>query len=286
MTDIQREHFDNFVDFLEIGKKAKSERRLAANRCHKGSADEDDAGAREWCGAPEGWSVKTSALAERLALGYEEGAERVTKMRETIAIPSMVNVRRRPIWKDQGDHLDMDRVRSGRLDTAWRGVSRVACQPPRVLIMADTGANCSTDADCMAWRGVAALSLADALNAAGYQVAIIQANRIGLYGADYKLVVTTVVKPFRAPLSILDLASSIVLPATFRSLGINAFWYLASRDLGTGCGTSQQVLEDDAPDMGQNMTIVLSQEVDDADSARKWVEEQIKIIEGKYRLAA
>lgn len=278
---IQREHFENFVDLLEIGKKPANERKLAANRPYTSTAE------HSWLGIPSDWPTDPAGIASRLVLGYKEGAERVTKMRETIELPEMVNVRRRPVWGDQGDFVDMDRVRAGQLDTAWRGVRKVTCQPPRVLILADTGANCGVEAEAMAWRGVAALALADALNAAGYQVAVVQGNKIATWADNsYRLLMTSVVKPFRAPLSILDLASAIVLPATFRSIGINAAWYLADKDLTSGCGTHKELDADDATDMGQNVTIVLSSEISTAKTAKEWVEKQIKNIEGRYQRAA
>ncbi|HEX7646342.1 MAG TPA: hypothetical protein VF450_02905 [Noviherbaspirillum sp.] len=277
----QHEHYENFVDFLEIGQRPKSERKLAANRPYDGSTDHD------WLGIPRSWPTDPAGIAKRLMLGYQEGAERVRAMRETISLPSMVNVRRRPVWGEQGDFVDMDRVRAGQLDTAWRGVRKVTCQPPRVLILADTGANFLVEAEAMAWRGVAALALADALNAAGYQVGIVQGHKLKIYAdGNYRLLITTVVKPFRAPLSVLDLASAIVLPATFRSIGLGASWYLADKDLSGGCGCHVDMGTVDAPDMGQNLTVVLDSNICDAATARTWVEQQIQTIEGAHRQAA
>lgn len=283
MTKTQREHFENFVDFLEIGKLPKSGRRHSANQQYDSSAAEDSEYSRKWCGLPDGWSAKPEQLAARLALGYEEGAHRVAKMRDTISVPQMVNIRRRSTWGEQGESIDMDRVRAGQLDRAWRGPRKVVCQPPRVLILADVCANAGEDADSMAWRGVASLVLADALNEAGYQIAIVNGFKTM---REKSICVTSVVKHFRSPLSILDLSSAIVLPATFRSLGINALWYLANFDLGSGCGMASVLKADDAPDMGQNITIVLDASITNEKSARDWVVQRIGEIEGRYRRAA
>ena len=128
---------------------------------------------------------------------------------------------------------------------------------------------------------------AQKFDGSGYQVGIVQGHKLKIYAdGNYRLLITTVVKPFRAPLSVLDLASAIVLPATFRSIGLGASWYLADKDLSGGCGCHVDMGTVDAPDMGQNLTVVLDSNICDAATARTWVEQQIQTIEGAHRQAA
>lgn len=216
--------------------------------------------------------------------GWPRGLKLYDELSEAMTdTPVPTSIRRRSRWTDQGDDLEMQRVYSGDLDRAWRRTQRAPARgPQRVRIVVDALAHGGVDADVMAWRGVAAVALCDALVAAGYMVEMLSAwNGYGYAGrqgqVDYRLAVVT--KAFHAPVDIATLLATNALPAFFRALG-HLFQPLAARG---PCGGSPAYLVRplDATEYASDdaYLFVAPQSINSARAAREWVAGCIEDIE-------
>lgn len=169
---------------------------------------------QDWLGAPD-----LATLEQRIREGWAEGAAMIAGLAAS-ELPDPVSLKRRREWADQGDELDIHRVYAGKLDTAWsRMGKRNSRAPRRITIMCDLSCPWFQKADSLAWRGVAALKLSDALEAAGYQVQILAANCAVGVNDDRKKAVgheavaaLVPIKHYDAPLDLCSLASVLVAP--------------------------------------------------------------------------
>lgn len=151
--------------------------------------------------------------------GWTRGAELMAQV-EGVDAPRATDIRRRMIWTDNGDEIEMQRVYSGNLDTAWRRTRRVNVSGPvRVRIAVDALAHAIVDSAEMRWRGVAAMRLADALTEAGYMVEIESAFHGGSFTKLGNVTLRVVVKPYDQPINLPVLAATTALPAFFRMHG-------------------------------------------------------------------
>lgn len=172
-------------------------------------------------------------------VGSAEIAARIERQAADLVVPRMTSVRRRGVWTDQGDAVDMDRVRAGALDIAWRTTRKVRVSAPtRVRVVCDVAANCGTVQDRLAWRGVAALALTKALTAAGYTVAVDAGMCIQSVSADKKWspTIVTSVKTWGAPLSLSSLGAAFGTAAWFRRIGFALLSGLCPSELNLNYG--------------------------------------------------
>lgn len=212
-------HFDSvrdLVDFVQASDAASS----GASQ-HRKPMDYHRELVRdkpEWHGMHAGFS---GADLDRLLVdGWAEGAARMDAL--AVRIPPIANVRRRLVWSDLGDSVDMQRVYTGQLSQAWQRPSRVRQDSLAVKrIVVNVGGLCYVDAADLFWRGAAAVALADTLTAAGYKVEIIahSAARKPFHGPNVPAGVRTTftVKSAKAPLDTSLLAAVICIPGFFRS---------------------------------------------------------------------
>lgn len=131
-------------------------------------------------GAPsESWlgvSGGAPALQRIVARGWPEGRRRAEESITRVEVPRIRSVKRQRVRSDAGDHLDMQRVYSGDLDTAWETTRRdvgVSFKSPLVSLVVNIGANARVSAESLFWRGAAALVACDALESSGRRVEII-----------------------------------------------------------------------------------------------------------------
>lgn len=177
----------------------------------------------EWMGLEGEKKDGETDIAATLRLltdGYRKGVDLMREVEREITVPTPRSVRRVQRWMAQGDDVEMQRVWNGNLDAAWRGSSRDTRHgPQRVRLLVDSIAPGVDDAKLMRWRGVAALKLADALTEAGYSVQVEGVISCQDSSNDSKrFVLRTIVKDYTAPVDLLTLAATTVLPAYFRSL--------------------------------------------------------------------
>lgn len=217
MSNSVRKHFDSIGDFFAWGAKrptrphnAKEWDRMGSNR-----------------GA--GWlGVDSVAAVQALVRdGWPEGVQRTMDALKDIEGPlHPIDVRRRRVWTDQGDSLDIHRVYSGSLDTAWQRTKRRTVRATRnVRLICNVNANAGINAVTqMFWRGAAALKIADELTKAGYNVEIVAA----LASTSMAMVrplnctVTVVVKEYASPLDLNTLATALCLGGFARLFGFRS----------------------------------------------------------------
>lgn len=147
--------------------------------------------------------------------GWQEGAERIMRLAD-LNMPEPVRLKRRKARADFGDEYDMHAALAGQHDRAWITTRR---QPRngvrRITLVCEISAHRGEKADDLAWRGVAALKLADALESAGYQVRIIgtsAAEEISRVSGEPEAAVHNVVaKDYDQPTDLANLAAVVAL---------------------------------------------------------------------------
>lgn len=92
----------------------------------------------------------------------------IDKLKHTL--PPPVDRRRRRVWSpDDGDDLDLDRLRSGQ--DYWQKCQRVTTRAPApVTIISSMSTSCYRSAESVMWRGAAAIVISDLLEKSGYRV--------------------------------------------------------------------------------------------------------------------
>jgi hypothetical protein len=128
---------------------------------------------QDWFGVPSG---QGDEVITALIDGYQPGVELVEQLLATMPddLAPPADARRRRVWGDFGDSVDMQRVYGGQLDRAFQRPRRQATRAPRIVkLMVACNAGWEQLARTVAWRGAAAVALAHKLTAAGYAVEIV-----------------------------------------------------------------------------------------------------------------
>jgi hypothetical protein len=157
--------------------------------------------------------------------GWEEGSSKVLLLAEQAAAfnpPKPASIRRRRVFSDSGDSIDMGRVWAGQIDRAWTRCSRAVVATTKYIeIVVNIAVNCNIAAEVVFWRGAAALTLADMLVGAGYAVRITGANAVTeawVTGKTRNSLQLITVKDYQNPLDISNLASVVCLGGFLRSV--------------------------------------------------------------------
>ena len=109
---------------------------------------------------------EAAALLEQ---GWPAGAARIQELAAEIEAPQATVIRRQIVWRDDGDEICHDPLRSGQLDSCWRGSRRVASVGPTLVALnVNWGGPKCVSADGLFWQGAAACALADSLEQSGY----------------------------------------------------------------------------------------------------------------------
>jgi hypothetical protein len=151
--------------------------------------------------------------------GWPDGSKMVAELLEktTAATAVPLDRRRRLVRTDQGDSLDIHSVYRGQLDRAWtRAVRKTTRGPQRVSILANMLCSGLDAAAVLAWRGAAAVAIADRLTASGYQVRIVVGFGGQCRGETVSCRIT--VKDHGSPLDEAT-AAAVTCPGFFRALG-------------------------------------------------------------------
>jgi len=244
----------------------------------------------EWCGLPAG--VRTLEQAEAYwASGDPQVLDRIRQALGKIEVPRMTNVRRCGRWGAEGDEVSQERVWSGQLETAWRTTARVnVAAPTRVRIVADVGAHGIVRAEDLAWRGAAALALADALCAAGYTVSIEAVYCNKSEATDNLRRLSLTVKDWTAPLSLTTLAATIGTASWFRMGFLTLCYTVSEWRESVGGSYHNNVTEDimrelygDEPNVTR---LLVPASVLSAPSAQVWLTQIAKALEAQAHPAA
>lgn len=263
--------FDSLAEFVEQAFKPERNHGIVKTFAAENRGD--------WYGLANK-NAKADHVRNAINNGWLEGADKIANFAGQLEVPKLSSVRRRPKWCDQGDSVDMDRVRAGQLDQAWRRTTRqLGGQPPRIVIAVDSIASGGKDADQMFWQGAAAAALGDALVAAGYVVKCISGFR-GRNGCGDTMDVQVTVKEYSAPWSLADAASSLALPGFFRAIG--HIWQ-AGHASGALYNVSMQVLSMsrshvDAEDAQK--VFLAPQDLNSLNTAKVWIESCLRELQG------
>jgi len=227
-----------------------------------------------------------AAVRRLITQGWERGVALMQEVAASVDLPTPQSIRRRRVWGDFGDEVEMQRVWQGNIDMAWQRMSKTSgLGPQRVRIVVDSVAHAGLGADTMRWRGVAALRLADALTEAGYSVQVESAFE-ACSPESYRLRV--IVKQYTDPLDLSSLAATAALPGFFRAL-IHQWQYYISKGYIPSCGYNVQSLDPanfvDPNDEGSAM-FVASQKLKSAEDASNWVTECIRSLQPEEELLA
>jgi hypothetical protein len=130
-------------------------------------------GQQSWYGNPPKNTV--GSFLAFVNKGWPEGVSRMKESLKELNIDGVTSVKRKARWQSEGDDLNMEKVWSGELDTAWRGMHR-ARRPAHgriITIWCATNARGDLTQAQLFWRGATACILAEALEKAGYSVEIV-----------------------------------------------------------------------------------------------------------------
>lgn len=216
--------FDSMEEFMHAALHAPH----ADRACYREWLEGTDGEGAAWYGleGEPGFSqerrnarVKTNDVCALVSRGWQRGADRLEQAFASLECDAKPRTMRRVrIRTDQGDSVDIHRVNSGQLDTAWdRCAKRSLPGAARVTLVYDAIDFGGASSDAMFWRGAAVAFLADRLTQAGYAVRVISGWSGGVDSGT--AVCRVQVKPFDAPLDLPTLAAGVALPAFFRSIG-------------------------------------------------------------------
>ena len=265
--------YDSIVEFLDAANNdlvCKDNENMRDEYTNTGRHNDG------WYGA----GCKTGHDVQRkLKEGWPEGRKQCEDMLAKFDTSSLVPVdrRRRQIKTDMGDNLDMQAVYLGNLDTCWSVAKRqYSSGPQRVDIVANMLCSVLNNPSVLFWRGVAAVVLADKLEAAGYMVRIVVGFG-GLHGCD-EVSCRITVKDHGMPLDI-STCAAVLMPGFFRAIGHG--WIAGHKK--TNCYSPGISVEQCKIEPGE---LVLSHSVNNEQTAMKWLQDQIAKLEAPQRDAA
>lgn len=231
----------------------------------------------DWYGLPNP-GKNQAEVCKMFADGWDYGARQVQEMLDTMPRIVLPDIRRKLIWADNGDSVDMDRVRAGRLDQAFRRPKRNGKGVPRISLWADIGGNYNVEASELFWRGAAMCALGAALVKSGYSVEL----RCGCYidtHQEKSMLYTACIKPYTTPFTLPDLAAA-VSPAMFRAVGIAWIYKYAPFGL-PGAGHHQDLEQvKGLKIIGAHYGAIATSAVKNKAAAIDWVQRHATAIQG------
>lgn len=216
----------------------------------------------------------------RMREGWQDGLDAVSALlTDVTAIDTApVDRRRRLSRSDAGDSLDMGAVYRGRLDIAWTRATRRPCYAPQKI---DLVVNCSCsgsyDSTVVQWRGVAAVALADRLEASGFMVRIVVGFGGPMLPDNEERSCRVTVKDYDKPLDICT-AATITLPGFYRGLGLSWAVRHAKGYVNSSIGIPKSCIIDDGE-------IAISHETCDRRTALAFVNAQIAKLNATHAAA-
>ena len=196
---------------------------LLAAGCHGGGV--------KWFGLAGG----SPAVAKAMRHGHAPGVAAVQAMFDELpdTMRPPVSTMRRRSWRDAGDSVDMQRVYGGQLDRAFQRTTRQPGRAPRVVrLVVLLNANHKANALAVAWRGVAALALAQRLIGAGYGVEIVGAmcSTDSFPASQNKgMFLTVKLKAANAPVDVSTLSGVVTVMGFSRFIGYGCYLHSVDR---------------------------------------------------------
>ena len=218
--------------------------------------------------------------------GWPHGRTNLQDLSQNITalndMPMPVSVKRKRKRGDQGDSLDITRVWSGELSTAWERCEKLPSNSRKyVEIIVNLSIGSSTNAESIFWRGSACLILADIAQAAGYNVAITAAivASNSSYSDEHRHSIDFIeVKHYQDPLDMDSLASIICLGGWFRYVG---FCMLVNRPYEVSSGLGHTMMLTDAVKLAPHQ-ICGVEFISNQATASAWILHNIKKLGGNH----
>ena len=284
MSDVpesRRFYFDNVDEFVRAAYGDKC--RVSGNDRHRRNSMEMSHGNNErWFGfttrRQDGRARSYKDIVAVVAEGWLEGSARVAERIDALDVPWVPSVRRRLTWTDQGDHIEMQRVYNGQVDTAWqRGLRRNAGGPRSVRIVVDNCYSAGADPNAVQWRGIAAIAVARALCDAGHNVELSTAFRLRHYHSDDSgengkhYVAQIVTKAGTMPLDLANVAATTAFSGFFRGVCLSFMWTRFENSDSGGCGNVWKLANEDVVGWGIGECYIVPQGTDNQEAAQRWV---------------
>lgn len=274
--------FDSIYEFAKIKDTPRCLELWSGKICRRFR----DGGAEDWFGE----MVTTEADLLRV---LEHGDKIYTDLvlgNQVIAPPPQ-SIKRRAIFGDYGDELDIHKVNSGDNSTAWRRRSpRARIGVKNIRLLVNLSQSCGVGASKSKWVGIAALAIADGLEIAGYNVAIDAV--MGSRGVTNKESCAFVVpiKPYDAPLDITGLSAATCFPGFWRGPGFMNFG-LTEGDIDSGLGHTyfdsdiEEQIMDRYYKNPAEVVHLISNEVRDASAVKEQIKKVFDTLEIKDKAA-
>lgn len=179
-------------------------------------------------------------LKNRVGGSWPDGAKKIKlierELGDAATTLGISDSRRRPVWSDQGDEVDIHRVLGGQLDTAWHTTKRNASGlKPIVSLVCSWGGNCNRKTTELIWSMASCLVAASILEGSGYSVEIIGATTLS--HGDHDTVTTIKLKDADSPLEIEGLASASCFAGVWRAYGFCAIMLSQSGKIYSSLGS-------------------------------------------------
>jgi len=232
---------------------------------------------RDWLGLPKPmpWGDLCEAMRSQADWLGRSLQSKISQLR----VEPPVMVRRRQKWGAMGDEVDMDRVRAGALDHAWRSAPRQRTSAPaRVRIVANATVPSYASVDVMEWRGACASALADALTEAGYDVEVLAACPLACAtsGDTRPASLTVVIRQFGAPYSPALVRSTIAAQPFSRAMMYRAHVVVAPTQIAWGLGKSvDQTPPEDYADAACTTVFVAGGKLSSPELAQAWIDARL-----------
>lgn len=188
----------------------------------------------EWLGLPDRDSV-VAAVRD----GWRPGLDRLRKHLEVLKLPKLPSIRRVKDKGPIGDEVDMQRVYSGNLDTAWHRMRYADLQgrPQSATIVVDIGGNAYTTSDQLFWTGACAVALIEAFRRAYRPCRVIAVDASKRCTTDRLAhhMTEVVVQPMGRSIAMETFAATLCLSGFFRHYGFRSM-HTMPRELSSDLG--------------------------------------------------
>lgn len=203
-----------------------------------------------------------------------------------ISVPTPRSIRRRPIRGEYGDDLDIHKVYGGQISTAWRrSAGRLKIGTRNIRIVMNNSHSHDVSESAAKWVGIAALSAAEALESAGYNIAIDTIDGSDGASDEQNICFLVPVKVYEMPLDIQSLTAIVCFTGFFRGPGFMNIG-LADGDINGNLGSpfktdviTKQILPKYYTNNSETVLFVPNS-CTSRDEATKWATEAINHLNG------
>lgn len=191
-----------------------------------------------FAGFSDGTRDQHLAMDKMLTNGWPTGVRHAQKLANRMSVQQPQSRKRRRRRGPVGGDIDMDRVYSGQLDTAWTKTARLNKSAPATAhILVNTTVPARKNSDVIYWRGAVAWQLCQQLEQSGYSVRVSIACPVILFdGHDTEVTITVDVKQSYQRMNPTSMIAGIAHPAIFRLYMLAAIYQRSEYKVGSGLG--------------------------------------------------